>query len=83
MLLKYVYLALGTPKPPLPPGLDDAAADAVLLEQKKWSALLLKWHPLVSHIFLTDDIFCRYTCNIPSKGRGQDWSGRDRPRHDR
>jgi len=44
---RYVYLALATPRPPLAPGLEGAAAEAGLLEQKKWSGSLLKWHPLV------------------------------------
>jgi hypothetical protein len=52
ILLKYVYLALATPKPLLPKGVEGAAAEAVLLEQKKWSGLLLKWHPVVSFCVL-------------------------------
>ena len=47
LLLKYVYLALATPKPPVPAGAEGAALEAALLEQKKWSGLLLKWHPIV------------------------------------
>ena len=47
LLLKYVYLGLATPMPLLPAGVEGAAAEAGLLEQKKWSSLLLKWHPKV------------------------------------
>jgi hypothetical protein len=48
LLLKYVYLALATPRPPVPAGTAEGAAlEAALLEQKKWSGLLLKWHPVV------------------------------------
>jgi hypothetical protein len=48
LLLKYVYLALATPRPPVPPDTTEGAAlEAALLEQKKWSGLLLKWHPVV------------------------------------
>lgn len=47
ILLKYVYLALATPRPALPDGVEGSAAETVLLEQKKWSASLLKWHPIV------------------------------------
>jgi hypothetical protein len=48
ILLKYVYLALATPQPPLPDGVEGSAAETILLEQKKWSASLLKWHPAVT-----------------------------------
>jgi len=48
LLLKYVYLALATPRPPVPSEMTEGAAlEAALLEQKKWSGLLLKWHPVV------------------------------------
>jgi len=47
ILLKYVYLGLATPRPPLHEDAAAAEQDATLLEQKKWSGALLKWHPAV------------------------------------
>ncbi len=66
LLLKYVYLALATPRPAAPEALlripgssgkgevpvlaqeERSQLEAILLEQKKRSNTLLKWHPLVS-----------------------------------
>ena len=58
LLLKYVYLALASPRPAAPSALcraghpltqaERSQLEALLLEQKKWSTTLLKWQPLVS-----------------------------------
>jgi hypothetical protein len=58
LLLKYIYLALASPRPAAPSTLsrtdppltqvERSQLEAVLLDQKKWSATLLKWQPLVS-----------------------------------
>ena len=48
ILLKYIYLGLEIPRPALAMGVEGSATEAVLLEQKKWSGSLLKWHPAVS-----------------------------------